>query len=60
MQRQDDPNPATPAHGSPALAETDAPHTDQFFILVVGFSFGMLIAGIFLVYIVLSAANLLR
>jgi hypothetical protein len=51
---------ATIAAPEASLAEAETHHNDERFILFVGFSVGMLIAGVFLVYIVLAAADLLK
>lgn len=50
---------ATVAHGEDAVEEPQLTHGDEFKVLVFGFALGMIIGGIFLLYVVLAAANLL-
>ena len=43
-----------------AHVEPQGNERDERFVLLVGFSVGMMVAGIFLLYVVLSAAGLLK
>lgn len=50
---------ATIAQTDAGHVEAEGSHGDERMVLVVGFAVGMTIAGVFLVYIVLAAAQLL-
>ena len=54
------PSEATVPHGEAETAEEpQLTHGDEFMVLAFGFALGFIVGGIFLVYVVLSAANLL-
>lgn len=51
---------AAVAHGEgDAEEQPQLSHGDETLVLVYGFAFGLIVGGIFLLYVVLSAANLL-
>jgi hypothetical protein len=51
---------ATIARPDAGHVEAESHQGDERFVLIVGFAIGMMIAGVFLVYIVLAAADLLK